>query len=205
MKKRNQGFTLVELIITVSIFVILLGILVPSISSVFAYRAQRAANSIATALDKTKTESMNRLVGEMILEKTVDGYYISYCLDRGKENGVKIDQPEKIAPKSTLISYTTTQNQTNAVEMQVGDRLIITYNREDGSFRPLQSDIISEAEVNNALANNQDILFKDIMLSGEEGQEAKGNYCTNIIVKGDSRTRTVKLEQATGSYTIIAG
>lgn len=76
---------------------------------------------------------MNRLVGEMVLEKTADGYYISYYLHRGKESGIKQDQPEKIAPKSTLVSYTTTQNQT-AVEMQVGEKLIITYNREDGSF-----------------------------------------------------------------------
>ena len=69
MNRKNKGFTLVEMIIVVSIFTILLGILVPSVTSVFAFRAQRAANSMAAALDRTKTEAANRLVGEMKLEK----------------------------------------------------------------------------------------------------------------------------------------
>lgn len=68
MKNKNKGFTLVELVIVVAIFTILLGILEPSVNSIFGFRVQRAANSIGAALDKTKTEAMNRLVGEMKLE-----------------------------------------------------------------------------------------------------------------------------------------
>ena len=198
MKEKNKGFTLIELIVVVSILTILLGILEPSVSSVFNFRAQRAANSIVSALEKTKTEAMNRLVGEMVLEKTADGYYISYYLHRGKESGIKQDQPEKIAPKSTLVSYTTTQNQT-AVEMQVGEKLIITYNREDGSFRPLQSNVISSDEVTDALADKRDLSFHDQKII-----ESAGNYCTSISVKGGFRTRTVKLEEETGSCTVTA-
>lgn len=44
---------------------------------------------------------MNRLVGEMKLEKRADGYYISYYLDRGKagrKSDVQQDQPEKNSP-----------------------------------------------------------------------------------------------------------
>lgn len=84
MRQKNKGFTLVEMVITVAIFAILLGILVPSLNSILGFRTQRAANSIASALDKTKIEASNRLVGEMKLEKLDDGYYISYYLDRGK-------------------------------------------------------------------------------------------------------------------------
>ena len=69
MRQKNKGFTLVEMVITVTIFAILLGILVPSLNSILGFRAQRAANSIASALDKTKIEASNRLVGEMKLEK----------------------------------------------------------------------------------------------------------------------------------------
>ena len=85
-KKRNTGFTLVEMVITVSIFAILLGIIVPSLNSVLGFRVQRATNSITAALDKTRREAMNRLVGEMKLEYRSDGYYITYYLDRGKES-----------------------------------------------------------------------------------------------------------------------
>ena len=46
MKNKNKGFTLVELVIVVAIFTILLGILEPSVNSIFGFRVQRAANSI---------------------------------------------------------------------------------------------------------------------------------------------------------------
>lgn len=85
-KKRNAGFTLVEMVITVSVFAILLGIIVPSLNSVLGFRVQRATNSITAALDKTRREAMNRLVGEMKLEYRSDGYYITYYLDRGKDS-----------------------------------------------------------------------------------------------------------------------
>ena len=81
MRQKNKGFTLVEMVITVAIFAILLGILFPSLNSILGFRVQRAANSIASALDKTKIEASNRLVGEMKLEKLEDGYYSTYYLD----------------------------------------------------------------------------------------------------------------------------
>ena len=90
MKKKNSGFTLIELIVVLSIFALLLAIIVPSLNSILGFRVQRAANSIGAALDKTKIEASSRLVGAMKLEyRPNDGYYISYILDRGKieENG----------------------------------------------------------------------------------------------------------------------
>ena len=125
-KKRNTGFTLVEMVITVSIFAILLGIIVPSLNSVLGFRVQRATNSITAALDKTRREAMNRLVGEMKLEYRSDGYYITYYLDRGKESEssskIRSADSEKIAPAGTRISYT---------EAQPGD--ILVYRYSDGS------------------------------------------------------------------------
>ena len=190
-KNKNKGFTLVELIVVISIFTVLLGILEPSVSSIFGFRAQRAANSIASALDRTKTEAMNRLVGEMVLTKESDGFYISYNLHKGKHYGCEQTQAEKIAPANAKIGYTTTDR---SDYQDLSDQLIITFNRENGGFRPIQSDIVTTDSVTTALNDKKDVIFYDT-----------GAYCTAIIVKGGSRTYTIEMEKDTGSYAVKAG
>lgn len=192
MRQKNKGFTLVEMVITVAIFAILLGILVPSLNSILGFRAQRAANSIASALDKTKIEASNRLVGEMKLEKLDDGYYISYYLDRGKvgsESNVEQDQAEKIAPARTLISYMTDDNVTHP--METGDSIVLTYDRATGGFLPLQETTWTQKEILSELKDG-----KDIPLTRE------GSYCTAIIVQGGRRIKTINMDINTGKYEI---
>ena len=195
MKNKNKGFTLVELIIFIAIFAILLGIAVPSLNSILGFRVNRAANSIAAALDKTKTEAANRLVGEMKLEKREDGYYISYYLDRGKvsgESNVKQDQPEKIAPAKTMISYTTSSGTTQ--ELGAGDSIVITYDRATGAFLPLQEKTWTQKEILSVLKAGEDIPLT-----------RTGEYCTQITVSGGSRYKRLSLIQETGKYEITSG
>lgn len=196
MRQKNKGFTLVEMVITVTIFAILLGILVPSLNSILGFRAQRAANSIASALDKTKIEASNRLVGEMKLEKLDDGYYISYYLDRGKvggESNVKQDQPEKIAPARTLISYVTNDNITHQMD-NTGDSIVITYDRATGGFLPLQETTWTQKAILTELNNGNDIPLT-----------REGSYCTSIIVQGGGKIKTIKMDIYTGKYEITSG
>lgn len=194
MRQKNKGFTLIEMVITVAIFAILLGILVPSLNSILGFRAQRAGNSIASALDKTKIEASNRLVGEMKLEKLDDGYYISYYLDRGKvgtESNVEQDQAEKIAPARTLISYVTDNNET--YQMETGDSIVLTYDRATGGFLPLQETTWTQKAILAELDAG-----KDIPLTRE------GSYCTAIIVQGGRRIKTINMDINTGKYEITS-
>jgi len=197
MRKKNKGFTLVEMVITVALFAILLGILVPSLNSIIGFRVQRATNSIASALDKTKIEASNRLVGEMMLERRKDGYYISYIIDRGKVNGKENikwnEDEEKIAPSKTSISYKV-EGSNAAKEMTEGEKLIITYDRATGAFLPLQS-------------QSETYWDKDIFEELREGKSifTEGAYCSQIIVSGGGRKRIINLLKDTGKYEIQAG
>ena len=124
-EKKNRGFTLIEMTVILAIFAILLAVLVPSLDPVAGFRANRAAISIGAALDRTKTEAMDRLVGEMRLSWTSDGYYISYYLDRGK-TGVREEQPEKIASGRMKISYTDSNGTTVNLWEDGTNELILT-------------------------------------------------------------------------------
>ena len=201
MKEKNKGFTLVEMVVVIFIFAILLGILVPSLNSILGFRVQRATNSIAAALDKTKIEASSRLVGEMKLEKRSDGYYISYILDRGKVNGVENisqnEDEEKIAPAKTSISYVTNGQE---YPLSEGESIIITYDRATGSFLPLQEQgngYWTDINIFETLKKNQSIFTG--------WKEGKYGYCEKIIVSGGSKTRNIILYRDTGKYQITTG
>ena len=202
--KKNRGFTLVEMIVVVSIFAILLGIMIPSLNSILGFRVQRATESIATALDQTKIEASGRLVGAMKLEKRSDGYYISYILHRGKvgdKDNIKTNEnEEKIAPSKTSISYYIKNSSEEKYLTDENPSIVITYDRASGAFLPLMKTKTGEWEefkVLNAV-QNEDSYLSSMQLDGNQ-------YCSKIIIKGGSRTRTITLIPETGKYEITAG
>lgn len=205
MKKKNRGFTLVEMVVIISIFVLLLGIMVPSLNSILGFRVQRAANSIASALDKTKIEASSRLIGEMKLEKRSDGYYISYILDRGKVNGqenIKTNEDEeKIAPSRTQISYVINGNEQQLAE---NESTVITYDRATGAFLPVQQQ--SENCWNDFDSWAWEALRKGNSIYADRADQLTnlGN-CERIVVKGGSRIRNIIFYKDTGKYEITAG
>lgn len=197
MKRQNKGFTLVEIIVVVSIFTILLGIGSLSLNGILGFRAQRAANSIGAALDKTKMEAMSRLAGEMKLEKTEDGTYISYYLHRGGDGEIKEEDRERIAPANTLISYKTRSStgiESEEISLDKGTSIILTYDRETGGFRPIQSQVVENPDMWRELQSRHDVSFHDT-----------DNYCSQIMVRGGFRTRILTLDINSGSYEITAG
>ena len=208
----NKGFTLVEMIVFVSIFAILLGILIPSLNSLLDYRAARAAKSIKTGFERLRTEAVSQLVAEMKLEKKSDGYYISYCIYKGKKSGMVWTDEQKIAPAKTKIEYKLDDlyqkgeiNGQNYQEIKEGEihALLFTIDRNKGGFRALQEEQVTTDEVESFLENNEnltennkDLTYHDLKSNNVEA------VCYYIRVSGRVKKSIITLHQKTGKVTM---
>lgn len=201
----NKGFTLVEMIVVVSIFAILLGILIPSLNSLIDYRAARAAKSIKTGFERLRTEAESQLVEEMKLEKKRDGYYISYCIYKGKKSGMVWTDEQKIAPAKTKIEYKLDDlyqkgeiNGQNYQEIKEGEThaLLFTIDRNKGGFRALQEEQVTTDEVESFLENNEDLTYHDLKSNNVEA------VCYYIRVSGRVKKSIITLHQKTGKVTM---
>ena len=208
----NRGFTLVEMIVVISIFAILLGILIPSLNSLIDYRAERAAKSIKTGFERLRTEAESQLVAEMKLEKKSDGYYISYCIYKGKKSGMVWTEEQKIAPAKTKIEYKLDDlyqkgeiNGRSYQEIKEGETnaLLFTIDRNKGGFRALQEEQVTTDEVESFLENNEnltennkDLTYHDLKSNNVEA------VCCYIRVSGRVKKSIITLHQKTGKVTM---
>ena len=208
----NKGFTLVEMIVVVSIFAILLGILIPSLNRLIDYRAARAAKSIKTGFERLRTEATSQLVAEMKLEKKSDGYYIRYCIYKGKKSGMVWTDEQKIAPAKTKIEYKLDDlyqkgeiNGQNYQEIKEGEThaLLFTIDRNKGGFRALQEEQVTTDEVESFLENNEnltennkDLTYHDLKSNNVEA------VCCYIRVSGRVKKSIITLHQKTGKVTM---
>lgn len=201
----NKGFTLVEMIVVVSIFAILLGILIPSLNSLIDYRATRAAKSIKTSFERLRTEAESQLVAEMKLEKKSDGYYISYCIYKGKKSGMVWTDKQKIAPAKTKIEYKLDDlyqkgeiNGRSYQEIKEGEThaLLFTIDRNKEGFRALQKKQVTTGEVESFLENNADFTYPDLKSNNVEA------VCCYIQVSGRVKKSIITLHQKTGKVTM---
>ena len=201
----NRGFTLVEMIVVISIFAILLGILIPSLNSLIDYRAERAAKSIKTGFERLRTEAESQLVAEMKLEKKSDGYYISYCIYKGKKSGMVWTEEQKIAPARTKIEYKLDDlyqkgeiNGRSYQEIKEGEThaLLFTIDRNRGGFRALQKEQVTTGEVESFLEHNEDLTYHDLKSNNVEA------VCCYIRVSGRVKKSILTLHQKTGKVTM---
>ena len=195
--EENKGFTLIEVIIFVAIFATLLGIMIPSLNSVLGFHVRRTTESICSALDRTKSEAMNRLVAEVkLFYVDGDGYYITYYLDRGKDGGsdenVRDDQAVKIAPAKTRISYTDDKGKSHNMWETGNTTLILTYDRATGGFRQIQTEAIRQEKILEQLAAGKDIAFHD-----------SGSYCQSMTILGGGSQKSIQLNKDAGTYRVV--
>lgn len=117
--EKNKGFTLIEVIIVVAIFAILLGIMIPSLNSILGFHVRRTTESVSGALDRTKTEAMNRLAAEFKLSYVEVVVIILPIIWIAESPAVRMRISKKIRQKKLL-----RQKQGSAIQM-IKERVII--------------------------------------------------------------------------------
>lgn len=137
--KKNAGFSLIELIVTVAILGILSAGVVTIVLSRSGREAQKAAQQISAALSETKVQALAKTQAWMVISyNTTDGYVLSTSYS-GKV----------VLGKDITITYQQ-KDPTDSVDIDENTSkikpLILSYKRESGEFLPRGSIIDADAE-----------------------------------------------------------
>ena len=125
--KKNQGFSYIELLVTVAIIGIAISLVSLSISTIFSLNAKKCAKDIASLLSECKVDAMSR-AGDtyLILYKESEGVTAEYYIS---DNLVS----EEIIGKSNL-SLTYTDSNGLARSATAADKICISFERSTGAF-----------------------------------------------------------------------
>ena len=145
------------------------------------------------------TQSKHGIYRKIPTKNTVNRVDGTSSKNRAKITNIKVNEnEEKIAPSKTAISYYIEGDSTERYLTEEDSGIVITYDRASGAFLPLLKadgwenfDVLKEVQ-------NTDLYLTSMQLDGDQ-------YCSKIVVKGGSRTRTITLIPETGKYTITAG
>lgn len=103
MKKNNQGFSLVELIVIIAIMAVLTTSIITYIGMLGAGQAKKCANGIASGFSQTKVCAMSRSSAYMVVYSNDDGVFLKTV--QGSNETI-----EKIANKGSVVEYRNVRN-----------------------------------------------------------------------------------------------
>ncbi len=158
--KKNQGFTLVEMIIVIAIAGILAGSSVMALNSLKYANAKKCANEIDSMIDKARVLSMTKGPTNLFIYWYKDGYYMKY-------------QKEDVLVKSTggtflcndEITITAYSNETPVSFKKVNTlaSIKIAFKRSNGALLPDDS-------MNFETFDNTPRIYNKIVVSSENGE-----------------------------------
>ena len=103
MKKNNQGFSLVELIVIIAIMAVLTTSIITYIGMLGTGQAKKCANGISSGFSQTKVCAMSRSNAYMVVYSNDDGVFLKTV--QGSNERI-----EKIGNKGAIIEYRTVRN-----------------------------------------------------------------------------------------------
>ncbi len=136
--KRNEGFSLVELIVVIAILAVLSAVAVMGIGMLGGWRMNQCVALVDSGLKETRTDALSREAAYFTISCDEDGNYYMESTKHPKE---------KIAGAPIAILYTT-DVQADAQEITPELPLTLSYDRASGAFLPmLEWDAVSGAYV----------------------------------------------------------
>jgi len=173
---KNAGYTILEMVIVVTILAVGMAIIGLSINTIFSLEMRQCTKEIMSELGKEKVASMTKS-GDiyMRLYQTSSGIYIDKY-----ENDVLVDDNIKVGTAKLSIKYCSTTN--TAGTLLDADGIVIAFNRSNGSFKT----------IGQAWA-----MFDDSYspLYPEE-------HYTKLVIAGSKSSNTVVLWPDTGKFNI---
>lgn len=180
MKQRNQGFSLIELVVVIAVMTVLtLGIGL-SLSSLTNQKVHTTAESIKSRLQYTQNQAMSKTVayGQIMLDEE-DNYV--FFVSSGTKSAKKESRKKLGTSKEMTLYFKTNKDVAEGKGVQI-DRThpcTLTFQKSSGALQPM---VKLEEE-------------------GEISYES-GVYCEEILIVSGERREKIKLYPKTGKMEI---
>lgn len=197
MKRDNKGFTLVEIIIVITIIGILMTMLIAGSGYIAGSAARTLANSIKTAIGETRIKTMGKQETALYIYKDASDkkYYKQYIV---RVNGAwqAPGAPEVIGKHHPLLKYRVVGG--SDTELADGSGILIGFDRKTGKEAdPTKQE--NYKDLNNSFGIDS---TTGKLTSGTHATSFSAIVCENIEIKGGGSTYNIKIEPATGKVTL---
>lgn len=172
-QKNNGGYSLLELIVVISIIVIISGVLYTGISALTGSKVNKCANLIYSGLQETRVDALSKTTA-----------YLTVSYDSSKEKySIQIygKDPVEIGDKNLQITYIVEDSDHNETTRDVAsDGLILSFQKGSGAYLPVIESVSGGTFTT---------------LADSDGDSL---YCSSITIARGTKTRVITLNQATG-------
>lgn len=135
MKKNNQGFSLVELIVVIALMAILVGGVISYVGTYGSTKVKNCAKEIESHFSETKVCAMSKSQAYMIIYANDTGVYVKSVQGSNSET-------EKIGEKGLKVSYRNERNGTTYTTVGTTEAagLKIEFDRASGACKKMADD-----------------------------------------------------------------
>ena len=132
MKKDNKGFSLVELIVVITIMVVLTGLISRGVSMAVSKPADECAEKLKASLQSMRITTMGKFDAHLEIYKKNDQIYVKEI--RVEDSSGTTTTKESIVSGKGVKLYYEKDNSGSYTELTDGNILYIYYNRSSGAF-----------------------------------------------------------------------